>query len=409
MNATKADLVRPFAGLRAAADKAAEIAAPPYDVVTVEEARARAAGRPLSFLRVSRAEIDLPPGVDPYADEVYESAGRRLREFEAAGALVRDPSPRYYVYRMTGGGRARTGLVAAASLAAYDDGRVRRHELTRPDKVRDRARQIAATGAVTGPVQIVHRAAPRLAELLGRAAEGASDAAVPDLDGIRHELWTVADDGAVAEISAAVEAVDALYIADGHHRSAAAANLRETSGGGGPEGFLAVCFPADEVTILGYDRVVKDLGGRTPDEFAANLVEAFDVRPADAPFRPDAPGAFGMCLAGDWFLLEPRTPVSGGNPVDRLDVSVLGDRVLEPLLGIGDLRTDPRIDFVGGERGVEDIGARVASGEAAAGFTMFPTGMDDLMAIADAGLVMPPKSTWFDPKLADGLISQPLD
>lgn len=403
------DLVRPFAGVRAAPDRAAEIAAPPYDVVTVEEARAAAAAHPLSFLRVSRAEVDLPAGTDPYSDAVYAAAARRMGELEASGALIRDPTPRYYVYRMTRGDHVQTGLVASASLDAYAANRIRRHELTRPDKELDRVRQIAAVNAITGPVLLVHRPDAGLSALLRKAATGAPDAVAPDVDGVRHELWTVADGRAIAKMSGILNSMDALYIADGHHRSAAAARVLEGPGGAdGYRGFLAVSFPADEVNVLGYHRMVSDLAGRTAEEFLASLSESFRVQRAGSPVRPAAPSSFGMCLAGDWYRIEPEAAASGGGPQDRLDVSVLSRLVLEPLLGIHDLRTDPRIHFAGGEGGVADIGAEVGSGRAAVGFTLHPTAMEEVMAVADAHLTMPPKSTWFDPKLADGLISQPL-
>ena len=413
MNTFTGDLVRPFTGIRAAPEKADQIAAPPYDVVTTDEARAFAADRPLNFLHVSRAEIDLPPGTDPHSDQVYATAGRCMRDLLASGALIRDAQPCYYAYRMTGPDRSRTGIVVSASIDAYRANRVRRHELTRPDKENDRARQIRAVNAITGPVQLVHRANAPLSSLLAVATSASPDAIKPDLDGVRHELWVINDHSMVNDISRIVNAMDALYIADGHHRSAAAAQVFGTGETDRRDdayrGFLGVSFPDDEVTILDYNRVVTDLDGRSPDDFISHLSEQFTIRPAEAPVRPDRPALFGMYLAGCWYLLEPNVPGPGGDPIAGLDVSRLSSLVLEPVLGIGDVRTDPRIDFVGGGRGIEAIAARVDSGEMAVGFTMFPTRLDELMAVADAGLVMPPKSTWFDPKLADGLISQPLD
>ena len=416
MNIFTGDLVRPFTGIRAAPDKADRVAAPPYDVVTTDEARALAAGEPLNFLHVSRAEIGLRPGTDPHSDEVYGAAARRMRDLLASRALIRDPEPRYYAYRMIREGRSQTGIVFSASIDAYRANRVRRHELTRPDKEKDRARQIEAVNAITGPVQLVHRANAPLAALLARATSASPDAVKPDLDGVRHELWVIGDRSTMDDVSRIVNAMDALYIADGHHRTAAAARVFGTNrkdgaerGDDGFRGFLAVSFPDDEVAILDYNRVVADLGGRSPGEFVSALSERFAIRPADAPVRPGRPAMFGMYLGGRWHVLEPKAPASGGDPIAGLDVSLLSRLVLEPVLGIGDVRTDPRIDFVGGGRGVEAVAARVDSGEMAVGFTMFPTRLDEVMAVADAGLVMPPKSTWFDPKLADGLISQPLD
>ena len=416
MNTFTDELVRPFTGIRAATDKADRIAAPPYDVVTTDEARALAGDEPLNFLHVSRAEIDLPPGTDPHSDRVYAAAAQRMRDLLASGALIRDPEPRYYAYRMTRQGRSQTGIVFVASIDAYRANRVRRHELTRPDKEKDRARQIEAVNAITGPVQLVHRANAPLSALLARATSGNPDAVKPDLDGVRHELWVIDDRSTMNDVSGIVNAMDALYIADGHHRSAAAARVFGAPGEDGAgrrdpafRGFLAVSFPDDEVTILDYNRVVADLGGRSPEELLSALAEPFAIRPAEAPVRPDRPALFGMYLDRRWHVLEPKVPAAGGDPIAGLDVSLLSRLVLEPVLGIGDVRTDPRIDFVGGGRGVEAVAARVDSGEMAVGFTMFPTRLDEVMAVADAGLVMPPKSTWFDPKLADGLISQPLD
>ncbi len=416
MNTLTGDLVRPFAGIRAAPDKADQIAAPPYDVVTTDEARALAAGRPLNFLHVSRAEIGLPPDTDPHSDRVYAAAGQHMRDLLASGALIRDPEPCYYAYRMTGQARSQTGIVVSASIDAYRANRVRRHELTRPDKENDRARQIGAVNAITGPVQLVHRANAPLSSLLALATSTSPDAVKPDLDGIRHELWVIDDHSMVNDVSRIINGMDALYIADGHHRSAAAAQVFGTSRKRGTDrrddayrGFLAVSFPDNEVTILDYNRVVTDLGGRSADEFVSVLSEQFTIRPAETPVRPDRPAQFGMYLAGCWHFLEPKVVAASEDPITGLDVSRLSHLILEPVLGIGDVRTDPRIDFVGGGRGIEAVAARVDSGEMAVGFTMFPTRLDELMAVADAGLVMPPKSTWFDPKLADGLISQPLD
>ncbi len=407
------DLVRPFAALKPAPGRATDIAAPPYDVMNADEARGLAEGRPFSFLHVSRAEIDLAPDTDPYGREVYEAAGRNLKAFEASGALIRDSAPCYYVYRMTGDGRSQTGVALSASVDAYVDNRIRKHELTRPTKEDDRVRQIEAVNAITGPVLLVHRADAALADILTAEAARDPDLLVADLDGVRHEVWAVGDAAANDAIGARLNAMDALYIADGHHRSAAAARVaeaRRASSGAGPyDGFLAVSFPDDEMKILDYNRVVRDLNGRSAAEFIRALHETYQVRPSDIPVRPTERHSFGMYLGGTWSLLTLHEKVRETDPVERLDVRVLDRLLLEPLLGIKDPRTDARIDFVGGSRGVEGVAARVDSGEMAVGFTLFPTGLADLMAVADAGRIMPPKSTWFDPKLADGLLSLPLD
>jgi uncharacterized protein (DUF1015 family) len=413
MTAFGNDLVRPFAALRPAPGRAADIAAPPYDVMNADEARELAEGRPFSFLHVSRAEIDLAPDTDPYAPEVYQTAGRNLKAFEASGALIRDPAPCYYVYRMTTHGRSQTGVALSASVDAYVQNRIRKHELTRPAKEDDRVRQIEAVDAITGPVLLVHRADAALADLLTAAAGRDPDLLVADLDGVRHEVWAVGDAAANDAIGARLNAMGALYIADGHHRSAAAARVAEArrakSGPGAHDGFLAVSFPDDEMKILDYNRVVRDLNGRSAAEFVHALDETFHVRPSDIPVRPSETHSYGMYLDGKWSLLTPHEPVTEADPVERLDVRVLDRLLLAPLLGIQDPRTDARIDFIGGSRGVDGVAARVDSGEMAVGFTLFPTSLADLMAVADAGQIMPPKSTWFDPKLADGLLSLPLD
>ena len=410
-------LVRPFPGLRPAPGRAAEIAAPPYDVVSTDEAKAIAAGRPFDFLHVSRAEIDLAPDTDPYSPAVYAKAASNLKHFIASGALIRDTAPAYYVYRMTAKGRSQTGVAVSASVDAYLANTIRKHELTRPTKEDDRVRQIEAVDAITGPVLLVHRANAALAALLADIAKGEPVAVVPDLGGVRHELWAVTDGERIAKISSIMNGMGELYIADGHHRSAAAGRIAQArrkaepsyDGSEAYNGFLAVSFPDDEMVILDYNRVIRDLKGRDAAGFLAVLGETFAIEPADAAVRPTGNHRYGMYLAGRWYRIAPKTPIAEADPVERLDVRVLDRTILSTLLGIGDPRTDTRIDFVGGSRGPESIAARVDSGEFAVGFTLFPTSLADLMAVADADKIMPPKSTWFDPKLADGMISLPLD
>ena len=411
------DLVRPFAGLRPAPGRASDIAAPPYDVVNTEEARELAAGKPFSFFHVSRAEIDLPPETDPYADEVYQTAAKNLQSFEASGALIRDTEPCFYIYRITMDGRSQTGVAVSASVQAYNENRIKKHELTRPAKEDDRVRQIEAVNSITGPVFTVHLANRELGDLLEEVSSATPDAVADGVSGALHELWAVSEKSKVARIGNLLNAMDALYIADGHHRSAAGARIAASRAAANPahdgseayNGFLAVSFPDDEVEILDYNRVIRDLNGRDPAGFREALAEIFEIAPVDAPVRPARRGTFGMYLDGAWALLTPRVPPATGDPVERLDVQVLARMVLEPLLGIADQRTDTRIDFVGGSRGPEGISRRVDSGEMTVGFTFFPTSLDDLMAVADADRIMPPKSTWFEPKLADGMISLPLD
>ncbi|MGZ9089604.1 MAG: DUF1015 domain-containing protein [Rhodoplanes sp.] len=409
-------MIRPFRAIRAARRHAADVAAPPYDVLSTDEAREQARGRPLSFLHVSRPEIDLPPGADPHAPEAYAKAAEAMQRMIEDGVLLRDSRPAYYVYRITAGGHRQSGIVAAASVAGYASGRIRRHELTRPEKEADRARQIEAVGAHTGPVFVLHRPSAEVASVVSASTDENPLADVTDAAGARHQIWRVDADDRVTALSAAFEAMDALYIADGHHRAAAAARVAKArrpaygSPGEAAPRFLIVSFPSDEVRILDYNRLVRDLNGHTPETLLGQLARAFAVRPENAPVRPARPHEFGMVLGGHWYRLVLReAPSANAGPLERLDISLLSRHVLNPVLGIGDPRTDSRIDFVGGSRGLDELERRVGAGLWAVGFSLYPTALDDLMTVADAGEVMPPKSTWFEPKLADGLLSLPLD
>ncbi|MEK7738088.1 MAG: DUF1015 family protein [Pseudomonadota bacterium] len=404
-------LIKPFAGLRPSPGQASAVAAPPYDVLTSDEARVRAAGKPWSFLHISKPEIDLPPGTDPFAPQVYRKAAENLEKMLAAGILRRDPKPCYYAYRLTMGSHVQTGLVAAASVAAYDANRIRRHELTRPDKEDDRVRQIEALNAQTGPVLLAYPPAAAVDALLLQAASGTPDADVTAEEGIRHTLWVIRDAPLIADLSAAFDAMPALYIADGHHRSAAASRVAASRQGAGESGyFLSVIFPHHQMRILDYNRVVKDLNGLSEDAFLARLAQNFTVTPSAAQVKPARPGEFGMYLGGRWLslVIDPSL-IPNADPVARLDVSLLTEFLLGPLLGIHDLRRDKRIDFVGGMRGLGELEKRVECGEMAVAFALYPTQMEDLMAVADAGEVLPPKTTWFEPKLADGLVSHVID
>jgi len=404
-------LITPFRGLRPAPGQASAVAAPPYDVLTSDEARVRAAGKPWSFLHISKPEIDLPEDTDPFAPQVYRKAAENLEKMLTAGILQRDPESCYYAYRLTMGKHVQTGLVAAASVAAYDANRIRRHELTRPDKEDDRVRQIEALNAQTGPVLLAYPPAAAVDALLTQAVSGMPDADVTAEDGIRHTLWVIRGSQLIGKLSAAFAALPALYIADGHHRSAAASRVAAARHGAGGSGyFLSVIFPHHQLRILDYNRVVKDLNGLSEKDFIARLAQSFSVTPSTVPVRPARPGEFGMYLGGRWLRLniDPKL-IPGADPVARLDVSLLTEFLLGPLLGIHDLRRDKRIDFVGGMRGLDGLEKRVNSGEMAVAFSLFPTQMEDLMAVADDGKVMPPKSTWFEPKLADGLVSHVLD
>ncbi len=404
-------LIKPFRALRPAPGRAAEVLAPPYDVLSSAEARVRADGKPFSFLHVSKPEIDLDPKTDPYDNAVYDQAARNLKRMVDAGVLIRDDKPCYYVYRLTWRGHTQTGLACIASLADYTSNRIRKHEHTTPVKEDDRVRQIDAVNAQTGPVMSGYPRAPEIDALLAQAAVGEPAVDVTAEDGVRHQLWVVSDDTVIATLTRVFDALPAIYIADGHHRSAAAARVAAARKGDGPHRyFLSVLFPEREMTILDYNRVVKDLNGRKPDEFLDALAKAFAVTSSDKPVRPTASHEFGMYLGGHWYRLSLRSIlVPREDPIGRLPITLLSRHVIEPLLGIKDPRTDKRIDFVGGARGLEGLEARVNSGEMAIAFALYPTQMADLMAVADAGGIMPPKSTWFEPKLADGMVSHLLD
>jgi len=382
-------------------------------VLSSAEARERAKGKPWSFLHVSKAEIDLDPSTDPYAAAVYAKAAENLQRMAAAGVLMREATPCYYVYRLTWRGHVETGLAAVASLADYASNRIRKHEHTTPAKEDDRVRQIEAVNAQTGPVMLGYRTAPHVDALLARAAAGAPAFDVTADDGVRHQIWVVADDQTIAAITAAIDALPALYVADGHHRSAAALRVARARGGGGAQDyFLVVLFPQGEMTILDYNRVLRDLNGRSPEVLLAELQQRYAVELSDKPVGPKSAGEVGMFLAGRWYRLLLRDKYlakDSADPVARLPITLLAHNIIEPIFGVTDPRTDKRIDFVGGGRGLGELERLVNSGAMAVAFALYPTQMDDLMAVADAGAIMPPKSTWFEPKLADGAVSHVLD
>jgi uncharacterized protein (DUF1015 family) len=410
-------LIQPFRALRPAPGRAAEILAPPYDVLTSAEARARAKGKPWSFLHISKPEIDLDPATDPYDDAVYDKAAENLARMIAAGVAIRDAKPCYYVYRLSahdphdsGHTLVQAGLACVASLADYASNRIRKHEHTTPLKEDDRVRQIEAVNAQTGPVMMGYPAAPAIDAMLARVAERAADVDVTADDGVCHQLWVVDDEAEIAKLTRAVDALPALYIADGHHRSAAAARVAQARGTESSRHFLSVIFPHHEMTILDYNRVLRDLNGRCAEALLAELRKSFAVAPSERAVRPAATGEYGMYLAGRWYRLTIRPElVPKHDPIGRLPITLLSRHVIEPIFGVSDPRTDKRIDFVGGGRGLGELERLVASGEMAVAFALYPTQMADLMAVADRGGIMPPKSTWFEPKLADGMVNHVLD
>jgi uncharacterized protein (DUF1015 family) len=404
-------LIRPFRALRPAPGVASRVASVPYDVVSTDEARSLARGNPLSFLHVTRAEIDLGPDVDPYSSEVYGQATRNLEDLKRSAPLVLEEEPSLYLYRLRMGSHEQTGLAAAYSLDEYDRDLIKKHERTRRDKEDDRTRHILETRAQTGIVFLTYRASAAVDAIIERIAHNAPLYDFTADDGIAHTVWRVSGADAQALVDAFAR-IPELYIADGHHRAASAARVRARLPRA--ETFLAVAFPDEQTRILPYNRVVKDLRGETAERFLDKVKQVVGVR-AGQP-APAKTGLVSMYLAGRWYELDlgrqpgdrsSRGPAAVGVEQDRasaLDVSVLQQRVIEPLLGITDVRTDKRIDFIGGARGTQALERLVERGSAAVAFSMFPVGMDDLMAIADAGGIMPPKSTWFEPKLRDGLL-----
>jgi uncharacterized protein (DUF1015 family) len=403
--------IRPFRALRPTADNAPGIAAVPYDVVTTDEARALAEGNPLSFLRVSRSEIELPAGSDPYAEAVYRRAATNFEGLKK-NALVVEDEPSVYFYRLQAGDHIQTGLAACFSIDEYDRDVIKKHERTRRDKEDDRTRHMLALGAQTGPVFLTYRATDEVDQVAARATTGQPIIDFTAPDGVRHTIWRVggADCGALV---AAVGGIPALYIADGHHRAASAARARGemrhrripgTSLGDGADAstMLAVAFPHNQVQILSYNRTVKDLGGLSADEFLEAVRERFEIEAG--PAAPARRGDIAMYFKGGWHTLRPRVSPDESDPIGSLDVSVLQDGLLAPVLKIADVRTDKRIDFVGGARGTSALETLVDSGKAAVAFSLYPVSVADLMAVSDAGDIMPPKSTWFEPKLRDGLL-----
>jgi len=411
-------LIRPFRGLRPKSEFVEEVVAPPYDVLNSVEAREQASGRPWSFLHISKPEIDLPEGIAPFDEAVYSKGAENLARMIEEGMLVRDPDHCYYVYRLIMGDHEQTGLVAVASVQDYDSNRIRKHEYTRPDKENDRVRQIDALNTQTGPVFLTYRNDIRVDAIIRRVVTKNPDYDLTAVDGVQHIFWKISDQNINQELTELFDAMDCLYIADGHHRSAAASRVAEMrskenvnhTGNEDYNYFLSVIFPDNQMHILDYNRVVRDLNGLEKDEFLKQVSKSFQLEESDQAVRPSDSGEFGLYIDGQWYRLRILSRlIPDDNPVARLDVSLLADHLIEPVLGISDPRTDSRIDFVGGIRGLGELEKRVDSGEMAVAFSMFPTSMADLMSVADANSVMPPKSTWFEPKLADGLVSHVLD
>ena len=414
-------LIRPFRALRPHPQFAADVAAPPYDVLSSEEAKIRAQNRPHSFLHISKAEIDLPPEMDHYAPEVYVKSAENLQKLMRENILMREAKACYYAYRLIMGegetAHTQIGLIVAASVNAYDENRIRKHEFTRVDKEDDRVRQIEALNAQTGPVLLAHKDNLAIEEILLEAIKGEPIADLTADTGVKHSVWRMDNEAIIAKISKEINSMETLYIADGHHRSAAASRVAaarrdpaQNTNENSAEFFLAVAFSAKQMRILDYNRVARDLNGLSAEELIEKLQKVGVLTQKSAPVAPKKVGVCGVYLNKTWYELAFHEALFPPNdPVKSLDVSVLSDHVLEPILGIADLRRDTRIDFVGGIRGLKELEKRVDSGQMALAFSMFATPMQALMNVADAGQIMPPKSTWFEPKLADGLASHVLD
>lgn len=408
-------IIRPFSGLRPAPQLAAQVAALPYDVMNAEEAREMAAGNPYSFLHVSRAEIDLPTDVDVHSAEVYEMARANFQALIQNRTLVQDGKPCLYIYAQTMNGRRQIGLVACSSIEDYFNDVIKKHEYTRPEKEQDRIEHMLAVKAHVGPIFLTYKTHDGVKQIINQYISGTSANDFTSEDGIRHQLWVIDKDSDIKAISEFfARDIPCTYIADGHHRTASAAKVgqklreqnRNHTGNEEYNFFLSVLFPADELAIMDYNRVIKDLNGMSKDELIKGLKDRFEVSEIDAvSAKPMRLHDFAMYLDHQWYRLTARMNTYTIDPIGVLDVSVLQQNVLEPLFAIIDQRTDKRIDFVGGIRGLGQLEKRVDSGEMAVAFALYPVSLQQLMDIADSGNVMPPKSTWFEPKLRDGLVS----
>ncbi|MGN6417538.1 MAG: DUF1015 domain-containing protein [Pseudobacter sp.] len=406
--------ISPFRALRPAADRAKEVASRPYDVLNSQEARAEANGHPDSFLHITKSEIDLPDNVDIHSQAVYEKAKENLQDFIRRGILFREEKPAYYIYQLVMNGRSQTGLVCGSSVDDYEKDLIKKHEFTRPEKEQDRINHIKTTGAQTGNVFLAYRNVTELDKLIDdwKATNHPAYLFTAD-DEISHTIWIVDDEFTIRNISELfLKLVPATYIADGHHRAASAAKVLKALGSEAKPGadlFLTTLFPSNQLYIMDYNRVVKDLNGLSADEFMKKLDTSFTIEKTDKALSPVSLHEFGMYLGGQWYRLSSKPGTFTEDPIGVLDVTILSNNLLDPILGIKDQRTDKRIDFVGGIRGLGELEKRVNSGEMAVAFSLHPVSIQQLFDIADSGNVMPPKSTWFEPKLRDGLLTHLID
>jgi len=397
--------LKPFAALRPRPELASQICELPYDVMSSEEARALAANNPLSFLHVSKPEIDLPPGTDLYSAEVYAKGRENFQKLTAQGALKQDARPYFYLYRQVMGAHTQVGLVAAASCREYLDGTIKKHELTRIDKEDDRVKHIETLNSQTGPVFLTYRASVAIDAFINRKIEGYPEIDFTAADGVRHSAWNIADEPSITVIEREFSKIPALYIADGHHRSAAAARVFQSRNGAGQSAqFLTVIFPHNQMQILPYNRVLQDLNNLTPAQLFEKLDPVFIIKTQSGIAKPTRKHEVSLFIEGAWHSLHFRPQFAATkDPIEKLDVTLLQKFVLAPIFGIDDPRTSKRVNFVGGIRGTAELEKLVKSGDGACAISMFPTSIEDLMTIADAGGIMPPKSTWFEPKLRDAM------
>jgi len=401
----------PFRALRPEAQFAKAVASKPYDVLSSKEAKIEAQGNPNTFLHVTKSEIDLPESLDVHSKEVYEKANQNLQAFISRNVLFRENKPCYYLYRLTMNGKSQTGLVCGSSLEDYENGLIKKHELTRPEKELDRINHIKLTGAQTGNVFMAYKNIPVIDELVAKwTSEKSPQYDFIADDGIQHSIWIVSDNDTIHSITCSFKAlVPCTYIADGHHRAASAAKVKLSLDNLNASYFLTTIFPSDQLTILDYNRVIKDLNGLSVEEFLKRTEEKFILQKQTTAFRPTRLHEFGLYIQDQWYKLTAKEGTYNEGPLSILDITIMQDNLLGPVLGIIDQRIDKRIDFVGGMRGLEELENRVNSGEWALAISFYPVSIDQLINIADSGNVMPPKSTWFEPKLRDGLLTYIID
>ena len=406
--------IKPFKALRPEAQHAKAVASKPYDVLSSKEAKIEAQGNPNSFLHITKSEIDLPESTDIHSTAVYEKAKENLQAFISRKIVFRESKPCYYIYRLTMNGKSQTGLVCASSVDDYEKGLIKKHEFTRPEKELDRITHIKTTGAQTGNVFLAYKNVPEIDNLIGKwtSEKNPQYDFIAD-DQVQHSIWIVNDDNSIKEITRLFKTtVPHSYIADGHHRAASAAKVREALGHAATDNagfFLTTLFPSNQLSIMDYNRVVKDLHGLSKDEFLQKLEATFHIEKKSKAYRPENLHDFGLYVENQWYKLSSKPGTFGHDPIGILDVTILQENILGPVLGIMDQRTDKRIDFVGGIRGLEELEKRVNSGEMKLAISLYPVSIEQLFNIADSGNVMPPKSTWFEPKLRDGLLTHLID